>query len=851
MEEEGLKQLEVFTEHPGQAFVSELPKAHMLVGDIHVRHWRTEEALVAYKKALDTAGETITEPDFGFLAAERAIELLTKMGSNGSGYSEKKRSVCYGLVRTKNEEEEEEWKVDKLRTAIEFIKLALKRAPTDEKSGLIDTLGSTLTQLDDTDGAIVLYKEQIEQDPENAGLFYFKLALTLHEQGGHEEEAMENVKKAIEINPESASAWKLLAKLLPAGLDEATEAENRAKFLGWVPHFLSEELTWNQTNSIRVARVWTDVMGLLTEIEALTEEEKGAPEIVDLLGAIVYHHYHGPVDDTSARILGDLACKNNQRAADRLLSLIQNHQSVCTIRLALGGLSRAKDTRAFNLCSVLLPQDGQGFFPMDVAGSLEILDSPEAADLLVEFLKTSGAGVSEESEESSDDGFMMGVGKSMNVDRCLWALGHFAKTSEEAKAFLEKVLESNTDKLKSFAAAALFRSTRDIELVKKYIFSADRVDESALSRLENLIEESEELKAMVQEYRDKKNAEEEAEKIRNEIGIENWQPSEKQLETWNERNEVNMGSCLARQIPEDLPEKTPNITKLDLRNNRLTQIPSDLISRWPKLKIINFQANKLSGILPEGAFFHPELEELNFHGNSVESLPSDIDRLPELKKLSVTHNSLLSLPPSVALLTKLQEIDLDYNEGLSVLPDLSPLSLLTGLSLVHCDFHELPSFVPLLPCLKRLNVRQNKISVFPSLPQKLDFLSAGDNLLNFFPYRVWKNTASLHITENPFELVEESTEEVESLTLLEQALRKAYTEKSEVDALPEDLRSDLQTPSFCDFCDGPFFHYHVKCVIVAEKKDYDSVAKIPLHAKFCQVHPEAITAVKLKPRNKK
>lgn len=769
------------------------------------------------------------------------------MGNNGSGYSEKKRSFCYGPQLTTSEEEEEAWKLDKFRAALEFIKLALTRAPEDEKASLLNAMGSTLSKLNDNKAAIELYKEQIASCQGNPALFHFKLAETLAEEEGAKAEAMEHALKATELSPTMARAWNLLSKLHPEGSDDAAEASSRAKFLEWIPPFLAEFLPFNDTNRTRVDRILVDPMPLLNDFQQMSDEELGVDDVIDILGAIMYHHYHGPVDDTSAALLEKLAEKGNARAADRLVSLIENQQSVCTIRLAMRGLCRAKDSRAFDFCRILLPQDGQGFFPMDIAGSLELLDDTEhVVPLLVSFL--GGKDDSAEEEDSDSDDFMGSMGQSMNQDRCVWSLGHYAVTSEKAKEFLESILTNERFRSwKQIAAAALFRSTKDVSYVKKNIFvDGVRVDGAAVDRLKRYTDESEELKQLIEDYERGVAEEEERRRVRHEFGVENWQPTEEQIALWNEQKKIDMGDCLAREVPLDLPEKVPCITELDFRANRLTTVPTEVINKWPELKKINFQANRITGVLPNGALVHPGIEEMGFHANNIQQLNSDIGLMTNLRKLSLTSNALVALPESITKLTNLEELDLDRNQELSFLPDISHLTKLTSVSLMGCNFHEIPAGLPKLTGLKSLNINDNKISFLPEFKQSFEWIRLANNQLKTIPYRLYKNAKHRYVDNNPFLESEDSEVEVGEFSLVEQALRKAYNEKSDMSTLPEDLRSDLQDPSFCDHCGGVYFRYHVDVTVVATHNTYNEATKIPLVGKFCQHHPEAFTAFKKK-----
>ena len=87
------------------------------------RSWATLASMTAYKGRLDDAAQfyeraALLAGDSSEKKAElffSAAVLRSKQGRNGSGYSEKKGSFCFGPTCTDSDEAEEEWKKEKHR----------------------------------------------------------------------------------------------------------------------------------------------------------------------------------------------------------------------------------------------------------------------------------------------------------------------------------------------------------------------------------------------------------------------------------------------------------------------------------------------------------------------------------------------------------------------------------------------------------------------------------------------------------------------------------------------------------------------------------------------------------------
>lgn len=81
----------------------------------------------------------------------------------------------------------------------------------------------------------------------------------------------------------------------------------------------------------------------------------------EILAAICYHHYHGPVENKAFEELEKrgTAAEGEKRdfIGSILMYLIGSHQSICTIKGAASALAEMKHDEVFEILANLLPQD--------------------------------------------------------------------------------------------------------------------------------------------------------------------------------------------------------------------------------------------------------------------------------------------------------------------------------------------------------------------------------------------------------------------------------------------------------------------------------------------------------------
>ena len=149
-------------------------------------------------------------------------------------------------------------------------------------------------------------------------------------------------------------------------------------------------------------------------------------------------------------------------------------------------------------------------------------------------------------------------------------------------------------------------------------------------------------------------------------------------------------------IPNEISTGSPNLLKVDLRNNNLSgQIPSDL-GKIASLEWIKMGNNRLTGTLPPGAFGislnsfdieinyirgtipggeifsgSPNLEELNLGKNNFTgTIPEQLGDLVDLEVLLLYLNRLSGTVPSIlGGLTDLVALDVGYNELWGPMPE--------------------------------------------------------------------------------------------------------------------------------------------------------------------------------------
>ncbi len=163
----------------------------------------------------------------------------------------------------------------------------------------------------------------------------------------------------IVTDPTFAKAYKLCATYFTENNNttKADECLRQYQFYSWVPRFC-KHIEYNPENVLIIKTIDSKEGLACVETTLATDTSKRSTE---LLAAICYHHYHGPVETKAFEILEKRgkACEGDERdfIGSILMLLIKRNQSICTIKGAANALGGMKYVQAFELLANLLPQD--------------------------------------------------------------------------------------------------------------------------------------------------------------------------------------------------------------------------------------------------------------------------------------------------------------------------------------------------------------------------------------------------------------------------------------------------------------------------------------------------------------
>nr|XP_056712676.1 trophoblast glycoprotein [Euleptes europaea] len=139
----------------------------------------------------------------------------------------------------------------------------------------------------------------------------------------------------------------------------------------------------------------------------------------------------------------------------------------------------------------------------------------------------------------------------------------------------------------------------------------------------------------------------------------------------------------------------PNLTLLDLSNNRLLSLPADMFSSLPSLRHLNLRNSSLSGLYHVDFSNLPQLQSLNLSDNALRCLRNStvvqLRRLPHFSSLDLRRNAWVCDCRIEALANWLKESDLvPAKETLGC----SSPDEMRGRPLVSLDFTDVDCPVP-------------------------------------------------------------------------------------------------------------------------------------------------------------
>lgn len=294
----------------------------------------------------------------------------------------------------------------------------------------------------------------------------------------------------------------------------------------------------------------------------------------------------------------------------------------------------------------------------------------------------------------------------------------------------------------------------------------------------------------------------------------------KELKKLRNLKRLALGGNQIISLPDEI-STLKELTWFDFTNNRISEIPASFaalknltslgasdcrLGEFPKVicQMKNMRKlgmfNNLFSTLPREIGNLNLMTKLDLSGNALTSLPEEIGNLTELTWLNLSHNQLQSIPESMTKLTKLKELGLAHNK-LKKLPNLSTLRELTLLPVYNNELEELGSWIGNLSELNKLDLSCNELKTIPAeilLPPKLTFINLRKNRLKVFPDKVYdRRIDSMVQVPLPMELVTIDVRENEleylPLALIGPALVELKTAMNPWRIKDEDLGSEINT----------------------------------------------------------
>lgn len=191
-----------------------------------------------------------------------------------------------------------------------------------------------------------------------------------------------------------------------------------------------------------------------------------------------------------------------------------------------------------------------------------------------------------------------------------------------------------------------------------------------------------------------------------------------------------------------------SLVSLEIQHNRLTAIP-DAICGAQRLQTLDVSHNAIAGLPEQIAERCPCLSILNAEFNRLRAVPIQIGRLKMLQVLQFAHNAITALPDLSSM--QVRRVDVRDNK-LSQVPKLP-----STVEELHIDRNVIRSIaiVATLPRLRVLGASDNRIGVLPReialSCTKLTFLDLKNNNLSAVPgeFGILEALQSIELEGNP------------------------------------------------------------------------------------------------------
>ena len=324
------------------------------------------------------AGLTGAEADFPLLMA--IGEIRHRQGNDGPTVVYRRGMVAFNP--SKNEAEEERFKRLRLEDAASAYAKVRKLRPDEPDAA--KALASVYSAQERHGSAAEIWKSLVKQEPNNDE-YCLGLALATG-KAGRTDEALQHLKRAIELNPRLAEAHEALAEIQKqkGQAAEAALSQRNAEFYKRLPAFCT--LTYSEKNvKILDSLDRADsVRKLLNDPSALADE---------FLAIVCWSHPHNALETEAFESLE----ARGARTTSLLRSILEDARSTCTIKSTAHILARRKAVGLLDRLVKMLPGDLRGFaMDMDIAGSLDDLGDPRAVGPLVEVLNPGDANAARE-----------------------------------------------------------------------------------------------------------------------------------------------------------------------------------------------------------------------------------------------------------------------------------------------------------------------------------------------------------------------------------------------------------------------------------------------------------------------
>lgn len=421
-------------------------------------------------RAIETlkSGLAGKESDLDLLA--ELYSLYVRMGDDGPTVSYKRGAVTYSP--SKDKEKEEAFKREHLRLAVNVCEKALEIMP--DASYFSFQLGQTLTKLEEFERALKIFEKLTADHPEEPA---FIAALSpLYFSQGMTNQALKTLEKTVELDPKAVEAHRTLAELQRmAGRNEQADLHERmADFYGWIPVFIDvpySDANYKTYQFFAASDTEDDADAEKKMFEQLADD--GSAAALGFLAVLCYQHgNHGELENLAFAALE----KHPKDGAPLLLLLLENGQSICTIRQAAYALASLKAEDAVDPMIAMLPSDVRFLWISNVAECLARIGNDKAVPALLQL-----ADVNSTLEKPEDDPMNGFTGRIYARYRAIVALGAFARNKDAVLPELKAGTEN--PQVASACYAGLYRLTGDETYLARCREAAKKNDEYSYSLL--------------------------------------------------------------------------------------------------------------------------------------------------------------------------------------------------------------------------------------------------------------------------------------------------------------------------------------------------------------------------------